>query len=248
MSAAQPQPLSPRSAMAQGSPHDAYRFNNHRHAAAAMMSPAIIPAGLEGYPAALLQGASPYDQMSFAMSQLALSTPHLPHADAALAAHGYQPAFSHAAPPFAVPAARGHRRTGSGHMPHTAPPHDKRFAPPPAHFRPRQPPSAPHHAAGPIFVSPFVKPMHMAPSHGPGAWTTPGAMPRPRMNARVPSTLNSHKVRPSPPLARSSAHGATVCSKTCLQDRLEVKAGACAARIRRGVRAAAHGHQGRDQF
>ena len=180
--------------MAQGSPHDAYRHNNHRGAAATtMMSPTIIPAGLDAYHAALMQ-ASPYDQMSFAMSQLALGPLH---AEPSLAAqHAFPPAFAHAAPPFSVPP-HGHRRASSAHG--HAPSHDKRFAPPPPpppppHFLSRQPPSAPHHAAPLVYGSPFAKPMHPPPNHG--AWSAPGAAPRPRMNARVPSTLNSHKVRP----------------------------------------------------
>ena len=64
---------------ADGNHHDAYRFNNHRQMAAAMMSPSM-GAGPEGFNPAMMAGPPPFaDPMAFAMgAHMAVALPSWP--------------------------------------------------------------------------------------------------------------------------------------------------------------------------
>jgi hypothetical protein len=190
--------------MVASSPHDAYRFNNHRPTAAAIMAPSVMPQGLEAFPGGMLQPGVPFEQMTFTMSQLALTPPHLGQIDPALVRPSFQPAYT-PVPPFTAPVAL-HRGAGSGSKRGIAS-QDERFnyncrphhhAPPPP-IPPPLPP-VPVHAARDgqrIFLSPHMQHLRASHTATSPSWSpvTPLAHGQPRrMNARVPSTLNSHKV------------------------------------------------------
>lgn len=165
-------------AMAQDSHHDAYRFNNNRQMAAAIMAPHIT-ASPNVYSPDLMHPASQYpDQMTYAMGHLAL-TPPLPNRGGAIPVPGFHHTFDVSTPAFSRGSAQQHRKVAADS----------------AHgFTQSQPIM---HACPHAFMSPLPKPMHSGYPPQVAGWhtTTPVYPPlHQRMNARVPSTLNVHKV------------------------------------------------------
>jgi hypothetical protein len=196
--------------MAQDSHHDAYRFNNNRQMAAAMMAPHIAGSP-DVYSPSLMHPVSQYpDQMAYVMGHLAL-TPPLPSRGGGMPVPGFHHTFDTSTPPFGRGSAQRRRKMAaeSGRV-----------------FPQSLPMMSPH-----AFMSPspctFPKPMHSGwvPPQVPGWRSASPAFPPPfrRMNPRVPSTLNGNKVcatlaypladQGCAPVCSEHTHGAMDCNE-----------------------------------